>query len=92
MSTTKRKRLFVVTAGTLSAVLLYLAVYFACVTVHYRHNPAFKEQSMQEAYALYRLGPLSQDVAHYLFRPAQLCDALYLRPTLWQDRQQAAAR
>ena len=39
-----------------------------------------------QARVYYKVGPLSQDIAHSVFEPAQLLDAYYLRPKYWQDK------
>jgi len=90
MSLPKIKRMLVIIGGTVATLLLYFGSYFACVSIQYRHSPVFKEQTIQAAYAEYHVGTLLHGPAQWLFAPAQLFDALYLRPHAWEDRQQAS--
>ncbi len=86
MSATRRKRIVLVASGTLGAVALYVGAYYACVSVQFQRGLAFKEPSIESAYAYYRIGEQWQDFAQSFFEPARLLDAYYFRPDLWKDK------
>ena len=55
-----------------------MVAYFACVSIEY-------EQHIGYPIVSYKVGPLSQNIAHSFFEPARLCDAHLLRPKRWED-------
>ena len=87
MRASKQKRLVLVAFGTLVAVILYLGVYFACVSIYFRYPMQVGGKSIGHARVYYKVGPISQDFACSFFEPARLFDAYYLHPKLWEDKQ-----
>jgi|ERR1017187_4503602 hypothetical protein len=85
MSAHQKKRLVVVAAGTLAAVLLYIAAYFACVSVEVSYHLGIDGPVGAKVHAYYRVGSTLQDLATWIFEPAQLCDSYYFRPRLWNE-------
>jgi hypothetical protein len=86
MRTARKKRLVIVALGTLAVVVLYFCAYFACLTIYFRYPMQVGGMGSGQARVYYKVGPLSQDIAHSVFAPAQLLDAYYLRPKFWRDK------
>ena len=85
MSASKKRRLVMVALGTVATIILYMGIYFTCVSVECRYAMDVP-RSVGSPYAYYHVGPVSLDFAHVFFEPARLFDASYLRPHLWEDR------
>ena len=85
MSTHQKKRLFIVAAGTVAAVVLYIAAYFACVSVETSYHMGIDGPVGAKVHAYYRVGSTLQDLATWVFEPARLCDSYYFRPKLWNE-------
>ena len=73
-----KKRLVIAALAILSAVFVYMVAYFTCVSIGY-------EQHIGYPIVSYKVGPLSQHIAHSFFEPARLCDVHLLRPHRWED-------
>jgi hypothetical protein len=86
MSATKKKRLILVALGTMGAILIYMGIYFACVSIEFRYPMQVGGKGFGNAHAYYRVGPFSQGIAQSVFEPARLLDAYYLRPGHWADQ------
>jgi hypothetical protein len=86
MRASRKKRVVIVALGTLAAVILYFCAYFACLTIYFRYPMQVDGMGSREERVYYKVGPLSQDFARSVFKPAQLLDANYLRPKYWQDK------
>jgi len=90
MTTLKKKRLIILLAGAAMMLAVYFIAYFACVSIQFR--PYSHQWNIEEAYAHYKAGPLSEDFVRRFFEPARLCDAYYLRPHLWEDRHRTSVK
>jgi hypothetical protein len=92
MSTSKRYRRLVIPVCAIGGLMVYFAAYFASVSIQFQHSLVVKEQSIESPHARYTVGLLPERAAHWLFEPARLCDELYLRPHMWEDRQKTLVR
>jgi len=86
MSASNKKRLIIVALGTFATCVIYMGVYFACVSIEFTYPMEVGGLGVGSARVYYNVGPLSQDMAHSFFEPARLCDAYYLRPKRWADK------
>ena len=85
MSAHQKKRLVIVAAGIVVAVVLYIAAYFACVSVETSYHMGINGPVGAKIHAYYRVGDKLQDLATWFFEPARLCDSYYFRPRLWNE-------
>jgi len=90
MTTSKKKRLIILLVGVAMMLAVYLSAYYACVSIQF--EPLQHQPTVEIAYAHYKAGPLSEEFARRFFEPARLCDAYYLRPHLWEDRQRTSVK
>jgi hypothetical protein len=90
MTTLEKKRLIILLAGAVMMLAVYFCAYYACVSIQFR--PYSHQWNIEEAYAHYKAGPLSEEFARRLFEPARFCDAFYLRSHLWEDRQRTPVK
>src|ERR1039457_2322526 len=85
MSASKKKHLVIVAVGTVAAAALYIAAYFACVSVQTLFATGIDGPTGARVYAYYRVGHQLQGFAALFFEPVRLCDACYFRPHLWNE-------
>jgi len=85
MRAQNKKRLVIVVVGTVAAAALYVAAYFACVSVQMLYAMGIDGPTGARVYAYYRVGHQLQNSAAWFFEPVRLCDAYYFRPHLWNE-------
>ena len=89
MRASKKKRLVVILSIIGTLLVTYFAAYFLCVSIEFGEG---KESTLHLAYARYQPAPFSDGFAQWMFEPARLIDATYLRPRLWRDWQDSQIR